>query len=370
MRPIMTLLALIVAGLILGCGAANAPDPQPQNGQSEQNDQGANAIILDSVKVNDPIFPDRTALTLLVPQGWKTAGGITWNWAKQFPADLEMRVYDPRGTQQIEFLPQLSFTWMEGGYPLLGRGATYMGAEVQPLVTDPREFVTQYIVPRYRVGARVVGVKLMPDVAEAYRAKDPTGVVRATAGRVRLEYEVRGHAVEEDVYVILYCFRPPGDLTFLWGSAPVFAIGSAKGKLDDVTPLLLAVAHSRREDVQWFADYTRALEIQHESVMYAIEQTAVRNNIMRAARAEISATIVETYQKQQAANDRMNQQFSNYVRGVEQYHSPFQTYLVALPSGYNQVWGNAQGQYVLSNSASFNPNQSLQGNWQQLEAAH
>lgn len=364
MQWTMTSLALIVASLALGCGPIDEQGPEPQNAQPVQNGQGENAIILDSVKVNDPIFPKCTALTLLVPQGWKTAGGIVWDWNRAFLCDLEMRVYDPHSARQVEFLPQMSFTW---GNPFLTRGMSYSGGEVQPLVTDPKEFVAQYIVPRHRRGARVVSEKLMPDVAAASLATDPTGIGRAYAGRVRLEYVHEGQAMEEDVYVILFSLQTSGSPLISWLGTG-FAIRSAKGKLDDDSALLLAVAHSRRFDIQWYADYQQAVQIMQQSQMYAIEQTAVRNNIMRQARAEISATIVETYRKQQATNDRVNQQFSNYVRGVEQYHSPFQTYAVQLPSGYNQVWGNSQGQYLLSNSASFNPNQSLQGNWQQLKA--
>jgi len=78
MQSTMTSLAVIVASLALGCGPMNEYDSHPQNAHAQpvQNVQGVNAIILDSVQVKDSIFPDHTALTLLVPQGWMTAGGI------------------------------------------------------------------------------------------------------------------------------------------------------------------------------------------------------------------------------------------------------------------------------------------------------
>ena len=40
---------------------------------------------------------------------------------------------------------------------------------------------------------------------------------------------------------------------------------------------------------------------------------------------------------------------------------------VELPSGYRSVWGNATGQYILSNDANYDPNARGRGNWQRLE---
>ena len=66
--------------------------------------------------------------------------------------------------------------------------------------------------------------------------------------------------------------------------------------------------------------------------------------------------------------DKCNLQFSNYIRGVEQYAIPGQSSPVTLPSGYREVWGNGLGQYVLSNDS--NVRQRLNGtNWQQLQVA-
>ena len=63
----------------------------------------------------------------------------------------------------------------------------------------------------------------------------------------------------------------------------------------------------------------------------------------------------------------MSEQFSEYIRGVETYHDPYEDRPVQLPSGYNDVWVSRNGEYVLTNDPNYNPNVSAQGTWQRIE---
>ena len=67
------------------------------------------------------------------------------------------------------------------------------------------------------------------------------------------------------------------------------------------------------------------------------------------------------------ANDRVIRNFSDNIRGVERYNDPFSGNEVELPSGYGNAWANNLGEYIITESPSFNPNVGSNLNWQQIE---
>ncbi len=71
----------------------------------------------------------------------------------------------------------------------------------------------------------------------------------------------------------------------------------------------------------------------------------------------------QQYEKQQRTDDRMHEQFSRHIRGVESYHNPFEDRDVDLPSGYREVWVSGRGEYVLSNDSNFDPNVGDTAEW-------
>jgi hypothetical protein len=68
-------------------------------------------------------------------------------------------------------------------------------------------------------------------------------------------------------------------------------------------------------------------------------------------------------------NDRVSNQFSQYIRGVDSYYNPLEEKNVELPTGYDNVWVNPLGEYVLAENSSYNPNIGGNQNFQRLELA-
>ena len=69
-----------------------------------------------------------------------------------------------------------------------------------------------------------------------------------------------------------------------------------------------------------------------------------------------------------ATMDRINRNFSEYIRGVETYTNPFESTQIQLPSGYNDAWVNARGEYLLSNDSNFNPNIGDNADWRRMNS--
>ena len=369
---------------------ANPVNPAPVNNAPPVNtvppvNPGPNEVMLQKVKVDDLTF-HCTAATILTPQGWKTNGGVTCDLSSGLPqVKTEMKVNDPQSLKQVEYFFLRPFTWSKnGGLTLPGgmgfipnkRGTIQNGFEVQPMEFDPQTFVKQYVLPRFRQGMQVtiVGVKTLPfaskGMSEESKATFKALGCRGSAGRVRVEYVLNGQAIEEDFYVELteYANNSDGINTIIYGSSNFYAVRSAKGRLDADTKLLATVAESIQPDPRYKADLDQAIQIGLQT--QANNQKAVmdRWKIARNAQEDCRKIQNETYKNRQTAQDRSNLQFSNYLRGVDQYVAPGESSAVTLPSGYNQVWGNGLGQYVLSNDP--NVRQRLNGtNWQQLQVA-
>lgn len=93
----------------------------------------------------------------------------------------------------------------------------------------------------------------------------------------------------------------------------------------------------------------------------AISQTISQNS------DEIRQEYSDSYKKAQDTNDKINQDFSETIRGVNTYSNPYEDRPVELPSGYNDAWVNANGQYVLSNQSGYDPNVGGTTEWKRMD---
>jgi hypothetical protein len=77
--------------------------------------------------------------------------------------------------------------------------------------------------------------------------------------------------------------------------------------------------------------------------------------------------MMETYTNRQNAYDRISENFSQTIRGVDPYYNPIDQKTVELPSGYNNAWTNSLGEYILADDPNFNPNVESNQNWQLMK---
>ena len=152
--------------------------------------------------------------------------------------------------------------------------------------------------------------------------------------------------------------------TFSLISEAVFSARAPQGKFDK--KLVATIIASTGPNPQYEAAISQFLTNTNN---IAQRGAMDRARIWHEAGEQISATITQTYQRQQAVQDRAAQQFSQAIRGVETYVNPTTGSHVELTSGYDNAWVNARGEYLLSDSPGFNPAVALQENWTQLNKA-
>jgi hypothetical protein len=350
-----------------GGGEVRAPEPS----ENPANAAGGE-LRFGQFKLFDPMV-DNDALRILVPHGWRSSGGISWRHNSSNLAVCNLSFSDPSGQFAFSYYPCDALCYGDNlalyGF---GPGSNYLGNEVCPPIPRVADYVANFVLPRYR-GAdfrfRVAGVEELPAVAESVgqAIAEPGMQKQVSAARVRIEYERGGRMFEEDIYCTLTFASGatlPGFLQ--WGPERLYSFTAPKGELDARTPMFQAMASSMSIDVGWFNKYRQVQALWAQRVQNSIRDAGMLSRYIAQINDEITQINCEAWENQQRVMDRVNRQFVNYIRGVEEYTSPYSNYTVQLPSGYQHVWANRFNEYYLSNSASFSPNQHSNQQWVEL----
>jgi hypothetical protein len=312
------------------------------------------------------------AAQMLMPADWKLEGGVRWRIHPALPAYLAFKATSPSGLEILEVLPTQPFVWTEGGIPFFPPGSIYLGNEVAAPVTDPVAFIKQYVLTRFRSGLsqpQIVATEELPKVAAAVAAANQEPGVSKTfrAVRVRLEYRQRDRLFEEDIYCVLTTAWIPMVESMFWGTERTYSFKAEKGKLDEKAKLFQTMAASFRPNLQWFNKYMQLVDVLVKAQLQQIRQAGELSRYIAKTSEEISDIRRQAYEYRQASQDRISANFSQYIRGVDEYRSPGENRTVELPSGYKQAWSNPLGEYIVSDNANFNPNIGSNSHWERLE---
>jgi hypothetical protein len=321
------------------------------------------------------------AFRLLIPKGWRGEGGITWSADPALPARSDFRFYDPGGLSEFRVFPTRAFFWTDNRTFLATNppGSLRFGTRVAPPV-DLRTAFRETLIPELRgraLGLRLVEEKEVPELAELAKGKPESGV-RSTAegGKVRIEYEEDGRPMEEELYAAVSQFVIPlsggalsGDYYInYWYIDYIFSFRAERGKLDAHSKTFQTMVYSFQVNPRFFAKVANVRESLAQEAIRGIH--AVGNMGERIARAGsvMRADQQSAWEERQEAQDRIARNFSDYVRGVERYNDPFAGKEVELPSGYGHAWANNLGEYIVTESPSYNPNIGSNLTWEPLSS--
>jgi hypothetical protein len=109
------------------------------------------------------------------------------------------------------------------------------------------------------------------------------------------------------------------------------------------------------------------VEILVKNQLQQIRQAGELSRYIAKTNDEISDMRRKAYEDRQASQDRISANFSQYIRGVDEYHNPIENRNVELPSGFKQAWTNPLGEYIVSDDTNFNPNLGSNQRWERLE---
>ncbi len=312
------------------------------------------------------------AVSFLAPVNWQVEGGLVWRVHPVIPAAVAARVRNPKGLDQLETFPTMGYSYGShlGPGTLFPVGANYLGNEVQPPARDALAYLKERHLGRVRgnAGAKVVSAQALPELAKAVaQAEGATAMQRYTAGKIRIEYNVQGRPVEEDLYCVLNSVALPGGNMTIQIADKLVGMRAEKGRLDQQTKVFQTIVNSTRLNLQWYCKYAQLCQALTQKEMQRIRAAGELSKIISRTSSEISDMMRQSYENRQASQDRINKNWSQYMRGVDEYYDPSSRRAVELPSGYNNAWVNSKGEYVVTESRNFNPNVELDGSWRKLE---
>jgi hypothetical protein len=331
----------------------------------------AATLRLQPFVVADQQMGGTPAFRILAPADWKLHGGLFWNanLANLVTADLSITAPDNSAGFYVHPSPMFISGQIEYQWP---RGKLYLGMIVMPIPSSPVEFLQQIVLPRQRAQARDLRLlehEELPAWAGSIAATNTqSGVNTQGFGvRARFGYTENGQNWEEDFYCVVLVSRPQmGPPALHWMAERNLSVRALAGKLDAIKPLANVFVNSFRIERNW---YGRFVKIQQQWIAARQQGIANAGALSRAisrSNDQFSQALMQSWNERQQAQDRANREFSEYIRGSENYYDPVKETRVELPGGYDHVWTNVMGEYILSNDAGFDPNMNSNLDWEAI----
>jgi hypothetical protein len=247
--------------------------------------------------------------------------------------------------------------------------------------TDLHTAFTRVIIPGTRAkvsGLRIAEEKDVPELARIARGGPVQGVqASARGGKIRIGYAEKGTQFEEEIYAAVSQFvthmpgsgYSPAYFINYWYIDYVFSFRAEKGRLDSHSRVFQAMIYSIRVNPMWFAKVVNVKEMLAQQAIQGIKAVGRIGEMVSRAGSSMREEQQRDWERRQQAKDRIVQNFSDNIRGVERYNDPFAGKEVELPSGYGNAWANNLGEYVVTESPSFNPNVGSNLHWERLTPA-
>jgi hypothetical protein len=322
------------------------------------------------------------AFRLLIPKGWRTEGKITWSANPALPAQARFRFSNPNGTEEFNLFPTQSFFWTNNRMFLSTNppGSLRFGTLVMRPIDLHTAFM-QVIIPRFRAGVsglRTIQEKEVTELAKIARGQPVQGVrSSAKGGKIRIQYQDKGKPMEEEIYAAVSQFvtNLPGSVFtsdyFInyWYIDYVFSFKAEKNRLDSQSKVFQTMVYSLRVNPRWFAKVDNVKVMLAQQVIRGIRAVGRIGEMVARAGSEMREDQMRAWEQRQQAQDRIARNFSDYIRGVDRFHDPFAGKEVELPSGYGRAFANNLGEYIVTDSPSYNPNIGSNLHWEELTPA-
>jgi hypothetical protein len=125
------------------------------------------------------------------------------------------------------------------------------------------------------------------------------------------------------------------------------------------------IAASRRDNPAWHEYVTKLSAVITREQLRQQQAIFERLRQIQRTQAETSDMMFESWQKRGQAYDRIFDNYSRSLRGLETYNDPVGSRQVELPNGFGHVWSNGSD-YVLSDEPGFNSNTGSTQIWTEI----
>ena len=322
------------------------------------------------------------AFRLLIPKGWRAQGQITWSANPALPAQARLRFSSPTGAEEFNLFPTQAYFWTNNRLFLTTNPPGTL--RFNTLVMSPMDLHTAFtrvIIPQARSGVsgiKIVKTNEVPELAKIAEGQPVQGVRSyASGGKMRIEYQENGRPMEEEIYAAVSQFvtdlpgsaGAPGYFINYWYIDYVFSFKAEKNRLDSQAKVFQTMIYSMKVNPRWFAKVVNVKEMMVQNIIRGIKAIGRIGDMVARAGSEMRESQMRDWERRQQANDRIIQNFTDHIRGVERFNDPFAGKEVELPSGYGRAFANNLGEYIVTDSPSYNPNIGSNLHWEELRPA-
>jgi hypothetical protein len=374
-----------------GQGAPGGYGDAP-NGAQPGGQQGAevrptsplppDALMLQRVSIDDPgVITPGPAMSVLVPMGWRTTGGVTSGGGSCSEAyAVNWQAASPDGQSTVSIFP--TEVWV-------GSNTTSVPGCMRAAFGSAREYLEARVQRAFQ-GVRLLDYRERPDYASSAmeyaqrteqlaRSMGNGMRVRADGGELLFAYtqngvEMRGMA---GVTAVIFMSQLPNPM----GGAPLTTTtGATLGSFGATAPngqLNFELVEATRRSIVPNGPWLQKLfALQEQMGNAAVQGTRERAAIIVAGGAAATKSNIESFQRMsgydratsgsgggelypgEATDDRIQRRSLEAIRGVDTYMDPVSNTPVQLDHTYGNAWRvNNQDAYILTKNPNFNPGQ-------------
>jgi hypothetical protein len=321
------------------------------------------------------------AFSFLMPSDWQFEGGIWWLLDQPaMPANSSIRVFNPAGAEEFEVLPNSCFFWTTN-LQLLGMfppGSKYFGTTVKKPVSAIKT-LSDLVVPWVRgnmPGLKVISNNEFPELIKFLgigKNNSEALTDRAEAAKIRITYQKNGIPIDEEIWGVVEQISFPVKGMFgvtyntLWYVHYLISYKAEKGKLENHTKTFQTITSSFKINPQWQAKYNNMIEYLAKQQIQQIRSAGELSRMLSQMSDQMRSDQLEQFEQRSNVYDKVAQMHSDNILGIDRYFDPYEGREVELPSGYNHVWCNNRGEYVLTDNPNYNPNVGDNLSWQPIE---
>jgi hypothetical protein len=396
----LTCLVLLATACVFGGGSYGAAASGPAQGQAGGGGrpgrarsnlvEGKDYVVFERVRIIDAQGFDRPveAMSVLVPRGWRTEGGVRWNGIGGCRGEIvtwQMRATSPDGTIQFTRLPERSFVFYQN--QMLQQGALAAARQGGCQVNQPFD-ASQYLnhLAGAGLGATVSNIRIDESLRSYLQKVDAdsnaisqqygTGMRNSSSavyGTLTWPDGSKGLAQVGVTAIInqgtdMYTGQPNGFAsTTVWHQV---VIRYPPAREAEALRLFGTITASHRMNPVWKQAkdnfLTRLGNAEHAGRMERLRLQGEQAAAYARAQSEASDARMRDWERAQASSDAGRRRFIQTIREVETWQdasgSP-----VELSAGYSHGWSRPDGSVILTNNSLFDPAVEFQQNWSRMQ---
>jgi len=370
----LSLLLLLCAGLTDFCAG-----PAHADALSAQGIHLHSVDVIDNQGFGERIIAGR----FMAPVGWTAQGFAAWPGKKIVPCKptptIIFQAISPERTTGVQVIP--GDTWLSSPNPLFAQqlrmqqNSTHVveHCEVRPVISAV-DYLKAVIAREKSI--EIISAGPMPDgdrLARMIGSGNGQGRVSVETARLYLHGTSEGVATEgytETALITTTTETPMGPLIQV--SIPIVVNKFAPmGKLKETDKLLSAIANNVSVNPDWqrrVDQFQAGLQRIQENIN-ADDANTARNiaRIQQGANDYAYNVIRGAQRNAQRGIDSSAHAFALSMNDTQEYHDSATGQTVLGSNQYNHVYSNGQGEYIYSDSPTYDPNASQRGNWQEMK---